>query len=231
MKIDNHRLIADDGQPVRYVETPNHGGVMTPEYLVMHYTAGSSAESAVAWLCNPEAKASAHLVIGRDGSITQLAAFNRSAWHAGQSRWAGRNSLNAFSIGIELDNAGKLERVGERWLCAVSKREYPDDEVLIANHPHDRPGTMAAGWHQYSAAQLDAAGEVGVLLMQSYALRDVLGHDEIAPGRKTDPGPAFPMASFRARLRGRDGSGRLVPQPLPGPRHDEQFNLKNSVEP
>ena len=108
MKIDNHRLIADNGQPVRYVETPNHGGVMTPEYLVMHYTAGSSAESAVAWLCNPEAKASAHLVIGRDGSITQLAAFNRSAWHAGQSRWAGRNSLNAFSIGIELDNAGKL---------------------------------------------------------------------------------------------------------------------------
>ena len=53
MRINNHRLIADDGTPVRYVETPNKGGVMTPEYLVMHYTAGSSAESAAAWLCNP----------------------------------------------------------------------------------------------------------------------------------------------------------------------------------
>ena len=47
MKIQNHRLIADDGTPVRYVETPNKSGLMTPEYLVMHYTAGSSAEGSV----------------------------------------------------------------------------------------------------------------------------------------------------------------------------------------
>ena len=45
MKIQNHRLIADNGTPVRYVETPNKGGLMTPEYLIMHYTAGSSADS------------------------------------------------------------------------------------------------------------------------------------------------------------------------------------------
>jgi len=204
MKIQNHRLITDDGHTVRYVETPNQGGALTPEYLVMHYTAGSSAESSVAWLCNPAARASAHLVIGRDGSVTQLAAFNRIAWHAGQSQWAGRSGLNGFSIGIELDNAGKLERVGERWRCAVTKRAYSDDEVLIANHPHDRPGASPGGWHEYSEAQIDAAGEVGVLLMQKYALRDVLGHEDIAPGRKTDPGPAFPMRNFRAHLLGRD---------------------------
>ena len=76
MKIQNHRLIADDGTPVRYVETPNKSGLMTPEYLVMHYTAGSSAEGSVSWMCNPAAKAAAHLVIGRDGSLTQ-ALFKR----------------------------------------------------------------------------------------------------------------------------------------------------------
>ncbi len=110
MRINNHRLIADDGTPVRYVETPNKGGLMTPEYLIMHYTAGSSAEGSVSWMCNPAAKAAAHLVIGRDGSLTQLAPFNRITWHAGKSEWEGRSGLNGFSIGIELDNAGKLER-------------------------------------------------------------------------------------------------------------------------
>ena len=203
MKIQNHRLIADDGTPVRYVETPNKGGLMTPEYLIMHYTAGSSAEGSVSWMCNPAAKAAAHLVIGRDGSLTQLAPFNRITWHAGKSEWEGRSGLNGFSIGIELDNAGKLERVGSRWISAVSKRAYPDDDVLVDNHKHDRPGTPPIGWHEYSEAQLEVAAQVGLLLMEKYALKDVLGHEDIAAGRKADPGPAFPMASFRARLMGR----------------------------
>lgn len=203
MKIQNHRLIADDGQPVRCVETPNKGGVMSPQYLVVHYTAGASADGSLAWLCNPSAKAAAHLLIARDGGVTQLVAFNRVAWHAGQSQWAGRSGLNGFSIGIELDNAGKLERVGRRWLSACTKREYPDDEVLVARHKHDRPDAPPCGWQEYSAAQLDAASEIGVLLMRKYSLKDVLGHEDVAPGRKADPGPAFPLASFRSRLLGR----------------------------
>lgn len=204
MKIVNHRLVSDDGQPLPYRETPNRGGVMAPEYLVMHYTAGSSAAGSVDWLCNPAARASAHLVIGRDGSIVQLAPFNRITWHAGVSQWAGRSGLNAFSIGIELDNAGILERVGSRWLSKASKRTYADDDVLVANHRHDRPGTPPSGWHEYTEAQLAAATEVGLLLMRKYELQDVLGHEDIAPGRKTDPGPAFPLSSFRARLIGRN---------------------------
>ena len=51
-------------------------------------------------------------------------------------------------------------------------------------------------------AQLYAATEVGKLLVDHYNLKDVLGHDDVAPGRKSDPGPAFPMESFRADLIG-----------------------------
>ncbi|MCU0841698.1 MAG: N-acetylmuramoyl-L-alanine amidase [Thiobacillaceae bacterium] len=203
MKIVNHRLVRADGSPMPFVASPNMAGVMRPEYLVIHYTAGGSAEGSIAWFRNPQAQAAAHLVIGRDGAITQMVPFNRVAWHAGRSQWDGRSGLNGFSIGIELDNAGKLERVGSRWVSAVSKRAYADDDVLVAHHKHDRPGAPPCGWHEYSEAQIEACLTVGLLLMQRYELKDVLGHEDIAPGRKSDPGPAFPMGSYRGRLLGR----------------------------
>lgn len=203
MKIRNHRLLHEDGTPVRYEPTPNHGGRLQPRYLILHYTAGSSLDGSIAWFKNPHAKASAHLVIGRDGTIVQMLPFNRVAWHAGVSTWDGLHGLNAYSIGIELDNAGQMERVGSRWVARVSKRPYPDDEVLVANHKHDRPGTPPAGWHEYTEVQIERAQMVAQLLVEHYGLKEVLGHDDVAPGRKRDPGPAFPLSSFRARLLGR----------------------------
>ena len=77
MKIEANRLILDDGQSAPFRQTPNisQGRTIDPQYLVIHYTAGSSFDSSVNWLTNPDAQASAHLVIGRDGEIMQLADF------------------------------------------------------------------------------------------------------------------------------------------------------------
>jgi len=111
MKIKNHLL---EGDGIVQKNTPNKGGKIEPKYLIFHYTAGRSAESSINWLCNKKAKASAHLVVGRDGSITQLAPFNVKTWHAGKSHWAGLTGLNSHSIGIELDNAGELSKVGDK---------------------------------------------------------------------------------------------------------------------
>ena len=130
MKILQHRLSRDDGTAYPFRRSPNQsGGTIEPEYLVMHYTAGASAESSVDWLTNPDAKASAHLVVSRAGEITQLVAFNRKAWHAGVSRWAGRNGVNSFSIGIELANSGVLNRQGGGWRTEWGA-EVDDAEVI-----------------------------------------------------------------------------------------------------
>ena len=118
MKIIDHRLHQDDGTPVTFKASPNIGDAVKPEYIVIHYTAGGNAKGAVGWLCNPASKVSAHLVIGRDGSVTQLVPFDRVAWHAGISQWEGRTGLNAYSIGIELDNAGRLVRKEDGWMAA-----------------------------------------------------------------------------------------------------------------
>lgn len=128
-----------------FATSPHTGKVISPSLLVLHYTAGSSAASTVAWFRNPRSRVSAHLVIGRDGSITQLVPFNHEAWHAGRSSWGSLSGLNRHSIGIELDNAGCLVRSGGKWVSPLTRRSYPDSEVTVATHKHAAPGTPACG--------------------------------------------------------------------------------------
>ncbi len=111
-------------------------------------------------------RVSTHVLIDRDGVLTQYVPFIRRAWHAGRSLHRGRPACNDFSVGIELEGA---------------------DEVA------------------YTAAQYRALAEVIEVLRAAYpALRaaDVVGHSDIAPGRKTDPGPAFDWLRLRALLGG-----------------------------
>jgi len=212
MQVRDHLLFDTE---VKVVETPNKGGFVTPEYLIMHYTAGRDADSSIAHFCDPSANASAHLVIGRDGRVCQLVPFNRKAWHAGQSAWAGREGLNGFSIGIELDNAGKLLKVGNQYQAWFG-RSYPEDVVLQARHKDEQD---TAHWHAFTEQQMSAALEIAKLLARAYTLKDVLGHDDVAPRRKVDPGPAFPMRSFRAHVFGR-GEDQA-------PRYEVTANLLN----
>ena len=85
--VDNAHRLKKDGLAVPFRQTPNGGGSMRPLYLIIHYTAGRDAESSIRWFENKDAQASAHLVVGRDGSVTQLQRFDRLCWHAGKSRW------------------------------------------------------------------------------------------------------------------------------------------------
>ena len=205
MQINNHLLFTDDNQQVPFISTPNQRGEFQNndlKYLVMHYTAGRSAESSIKWLSNPQSRASAHIVIGRDGSVTQMVPFNKIAWHAGRSEWNGLIGLNKHSIGIELDNAGRLTPLGNLWLAWFGET-FESKDVLVANHKSDRTGTPPSGWHTFPQVQLEKALEVAVAIVHEYNLKDVLGHDEISPFRKVDPGPAFPLRSFHSKILGR----------------------------
>jgi AmpD protein len=98
---------------------------------------------------------SAHLLLERDGDLTQFVGFDRRAWHAGVSSYQGREACNDFSIGIELEGAD---------LIPYSQIQYRQLAALISQ------------------------------LLRHYPTLDrsrIVGHSDIAPGRKTDPGPAF----------------------------------------
>ena len=65
-----------------------------------------SAAAALARLCDPAAEVSAHYLIGTEGTVWQLVAEARRAWHAGAGAWGGIADVNSASIGIELQNRG-----------------------------------------------------------------------------------------------------------------------------
>jgi N-acetylmuramoyl-L-alanine amidase len=201
LSIEDDRLV---GAGVSFVETPNKGDDLAPRYLVLHYTAGKSATSSINWLTNPESKASAHLVLARDGTITQLAPFNVKTWHAGLSHWDGLSGLNSYSIGIEMDNAGPLKKVGDKYQAWFGTL-YTEDEVVLAKHKLDDEPRW---WHAYTEVQIKKALELAQLLVRHYDLKDVLGHEDIAPDRKRDPGPAFPLENVRALVLGREEEER-----------------------
>lgn len=178
-----------------------HGGspMNVRRFLVQHFTAGASAESSIEFWRTPDAKgACAHVVIDRDGTIFQCRPFNRTCGHAGKSAWVDPNTgkryegLNSCSIGIELANAGDSAN-SDGTAFSSHKFKMPAGAIL-ARHKNGGPETY---WEVYPEAQLAACEAVSKALVARYKLDDLVGHDDIAPARKNDPGPAFPMTRIR----------------------------------
>lgn len=158
----------------------------TRRFLVIHFTSGATAKSSINFWNTPDAKgASAHIVIDRDGTIYQCRPFNLTCGHAGKSKWKGFDGLNACSIGIELANAGDDVALAKRWT------KLP---LVKAKHKNGGP---VQEWEAYPQVQLDSCKAVAQVLCARYHLDDVAGHEDIAPSRKNDPGPAFPMQWLR----------------------------------
>lgn len=201
MKIHDHHLVPDGQDANIQVErSPNHGGKFPanqPDTIVIHYTAGRSAKSAVKTLMREGSGVSAHLVMAREGEIYQLVPFDTVAWHAGPSTWAGRTGLNKYSIGIEIDNAGPLTRTGDGNFAAWFGGSYAAADAIEGVHRNER---VSRFWHRYSEIQIEQVEEICALLIARYGITTIVGHEEIAPGRKNDPGPAFPLDKLRTRL-------------------------------
>lgn len=220
MQIKNHLLVG-----TAYAPSPNIGGILNPTYVVMHYTAGWNAASAVNNFKNKASKVSAHVVVERDGTITQCVPFNRVAWHAGPSIYDGHNGMNNFSIGIEIVNIGFLrEKPGAPGVYQMSSgsawSDVPADRLkdfdLSVRAPNARVGGGNYIWPAYTAKQIAAVKDLFAALLATYKIKDVTGHETIDTRHwKTDPGPAFPMTVFKDMVHG-------TPDAAPAGRNDGQ---------
>jgi N-acetylmuramoyl-L-alanine amidase len=196
-QISKHRLIGEQVEeaPLKCKESGAFADGL-PDTIVLHYTALPSVQEAVAVLHDPKVQASTHLIVGREGQVIQLLPFNKITWHAGKSSWQGRVGLNQYSIGIEMDNAGRLKKIGDSfqawWGGTVAA-----DQVFSGVHRNEKTADF---WHVYTEAQIQAVRQLCRTLQGKYSIKTIVGHEEIAPWRKSDPGPAFPLDEIRHSL-------------------------------
>ncbi len=112
-------------------------------------------------------KVSSHFFIHRNGELVQFVPIHLRAWHAGASCCMGREAVNDFSIGIELEGSD-------------------DDTFEDAQYQ-----TLFKLTHTL------------ILAIPTLSAEHIYGHADIAPGRKTDPGPGFDWSAYRQALSSR----------------------------
>lgn len=175
------------------------------DLLVIHYAVDArqsrspDAADVARGFARSSRKASAHFVIGRDGSRRQCVSLSAAAWHAGDGTFPDtvpcdlKNTkhrarhTNMRSVGIELCNVG--------W--AVEKFAVPAADVVSARHRN--PASRSPKWERFTLEQVNSLEMIVALSTAAMpSLRWVCGHEDITHqdtlgriGAKTDPGPAF----------------------------------------
>jgi N-acetylmuramoyl-L-alanine amidase len=222
MKINNNLLEAENTKEKIVISiSKNARDLIVPNYLIIHYTATDTAAKAIDWFMNDDRKENgnpdfiaAHIVVDFDGTITQLIPFNKRANHSGTSTWDGTDSMNYHSIGIEIVNAGFVEKMADGTFRRRSGKgkfqTFPankNSQIIKAAHKH-KFWVEAENqyWFKFPKAQLEAVYALSKVLMGTYHLSNAIGHDDISPARKPDPGPAFPWSEFKTKVLGTDNN-------------------------
>jgi len=161
-------------------QSPNYNSRNgTPiDAVIIHHTASDNCSGTLSWFKNPDAKASAHYVIDKDGTIYQMVGDEKRAWHAGTSAIPGSpGDVNSRSIGIEIVNKGD-------------------------------------GKTPFTDAQYAALSQLTAHLQQTYNIpqKNILGHRDVAPGRKVDPADNF---DWNRLWDGMKAAGGTAPAPTP----------------
>ena len=151
-------------------------------FVVIHYTS-IDWENSLKVLTNERYEVSSHYLIPENGDDTysdqikifQLVDEENRAWHAGISKWEERTNINDQSIGIELVNQAE---------CSVrqgSQYDYTNNYICL--------------FSEFDSDQIDQL----ILLLKDILSRHdeikptyIVGHSDISPDRKFDPGPKFP---------------------------------------
>jgi len=143
--------------------------------IVLHYTV-SDNERSIKTLTTGNVSAHYLVLDNDDNKIYNLVPENERAWHAGDGSFAGRTILNDTSIGIEIVNSG-------------IKLEYRDalKDSTLDYHPYEH-------YVVFDKLQIKKVAELVQDIATRYDIspKNIIGHSDMAPSRKIDPGAKFP---------------------------------------
>lgn len=178
-------------------------GGAAPSYIILHYTGTDTADEAARRFCDPApsdgyGRLSCHYMIDETGEVIQFVEEAARAWHAGKSYWRGIEDMNSASIGIEIWNRG---------------------------HRFGGDG-QAEKLPSFLPVQIDQLVELlgGIVARHHIPPHHILGHSDIAPGRKIDPGEHFPWDILAARGLG------IMPQKVTQHAHSGEQAAHKSVQ-
>ena len=158
------------------------------DYVVIHATSQDFDESLETLTKDSDYPVSSHYLIpesarkdtnnyfGKELPVYRLVDEHRRAWHAGVSSWRDEVSLNDRSIGIEVVNEFNCEYTNDK------NTDKSVDEIACQFLP-------------FPADQIDLLKLLLIDILERYPRIDpvdIVAHSDIAPDRKSDPGPYFP---------------------------------------
>ena len=165
----------------------------SPEGAVVHFTAGQCdteqhAKDTLSWGIG---EGYAFFVIGPTGVVYQNFPLSHWGHHAGTSSHPELgSSLSKYLVGIEVACAGMVDSNGKAWFGKTFSADRLRKSAKNAN-------IQAGTYVKYTEAQEAALVELLVWLKKNdpsvFQVKYILGHDEIAPSRKDDPGASLSM--------------------------------------
>jgi N-acetyl-anhydromuramyl-L-alanine amidase AmpD len=184
-------LLAAGCSSMQLIDVPSENHNSRIQYLVIHFTSENFAESLRLLTRRTDNPVSVHYLVPEPGDDTydrpslrihRLVPESRRAWHAGRSFWAGADALNDTSVGIEIVNQSA---------CVDNDPETesptPEDQTCrFLDYPEEQLALVI----ELAQDILERNPEIDPV--------DVIGHGDIAAGRRVDPGPHFPWKRLYA---------------------------------
>lgn len=200
MIIQNHRLVASQSDERVSFRLDELGPPLRPEVAIIHYAVTQSAASTAATL-KAKDYLSCHVTIDNAGNLIQQVPFDRVAYHAGKSSYRGRDGCNAFSLGVEVSVPGPVFRQPGGTFRDIYGKPWAG-EAVEAQHKSGLAPKNWTHWAVVSDRARDMLAHLVDLWRAEYGITDVVGHDDVSPGRKFDPGPCFDVGWLRAVVFG-----------------------------
>ena len=222
MRVDDKGwLVAEVGDPPLVIVPSVRAtklGMKKPKALIWHWsgtvteTPQELSERIQTYTAEKDVARSWHVLVGKDGTVYQSVSLHMAAWHTHRSGILGVNyyqNINKATLGLILENAGRLRRVNDQWHIQPAwqrRKKKPTKDVLSPVVENERVTVHGTTAYDTYTSQQEASAEVILrAIIDHYGILRkycTVSHSSLDYPRHEDPGPLW-MDVVLPRILGR----------------------------